>query len=189
MLLTLKDVNTKKAAPVAVINEKIRFPRVQLITGEGENVGVVSREEMLHAAARAGLDAVIIAENGSEGVPVVKIMDYGKAQYAKKKKQVEAKKRQKVIQIKEVKMKPKIAEHDYQTKINQAIDFLNDGKRVKITLEFRGRELATRDERGREMFDKINKTLTDQGLLEQTAQEQEAAMGKVWSRVYYLKNK
>lgn len=189
MFLTLKDVNTKKSAPAVLINEKIRFPRVQLITNEGENIGVVSREEMLFAASRAGLDAVVIAEQGSEGVPVVKIMDYGKAQYAKKKKQAEAKKRQKVVLVKEVKMKPKIAEHDYQTKMNQAIDFLYDGKRVKITLEFRGRELATREERGSEFFEKINTTLAEKGLLDQLVQEQEAAMGKVWSRIYYLKTK
>lgn len=185
----MKELNNKKPAPAVLINEKIRFPRVQLITQDGQNIGVVSRDEMLNLATQAGLDAVVIAEQGAQGVPVVKIMDFGKAQYAKKKKMAEAKKRQKVIQVKEIKMKPKIADHDYQTKMNQAIEFLQEGKRVKITLEFKGRELATRDDRGKEFFEKINNTLTQAGLLDQVAQEQEAAMGKVWSRIYYLKQK
>lgn len=185
----MKELNNKKPAPAVLINEKIRFPRVQLITQDGQNIGIVSRDEMLSLATQAGLDAVVIAEQGAQGVPVVKIMDFGKAQYAKKKKMAEAKKRQKVIQVKEIKMKPKIAEHDYQTKMNQAIEFLQEGKRVKITLEFKGRELATRDDRGKEFFEKINNTLTQAGLLDQVAQEQEAAMGKVWSRIYYLKQK
>lgn len=181
--------NNKKPVSTVLINEKIRFPRVQLITQDGQNVGIVSRDEMLSLAAQASLDAVVIAEQGAQGVPVVKIMDFGKAQYAKKKKVAEAKKRQKVIQVKEIKMKPKIAEHDYQTKMNQVIDFLRDGKRVKVTLEFKGRELATREERGREFFEKINATLAQAELFDQVTQEQEAAMGRAWSRVYYLKQK
>ena len=85
----------------------------------------------------------MIVESGKEGVPVVKIMDFGKALYEKKKKQHEAKKHQKLIQVKEVKISPKIGEHDFQTKMRQAMDFLNEGKRLKITLFFKGRENAT----------------------------------------------
>jgi len=185
----LKENNShiKKNAPSALINEKIRFPRVQLITVDGQNVGVVSREEMLRLAAEAGQDAVVIAEEGAAGVPVVKIMDFGKAQYAKKKKVSEAKKKQKVIQVKEIKMRPKIAEHDYQTKINQGIEFIKEGKRLKLTLEFKGREQATMHERGTDFFEKINKTLAERGLLDSIMQEHDSAMGKNWSRIYYLK--
>ena len=85
-------------------------------------------------------------------------MDFGKALYAKKKQQAEAKKSQKVIQVKEIKLRPKIGEHDYQTKINQAIDFLKDGKHLKVTLMFKGREAAMREERGEELFRKIDES-------------------------------
>ena len=119
----------------------------------------MTRGDALKIAQEAGLDLVMIAEEGREGVPVAKIMDFGKALYEKKKKQHEAKKHQKVIQIKEVKMGPKIGEHDFQTKMRQAIDFLKEGKRVKITLFFKGRENATKIERGTELFDKITENV------------------------------
>src|ERR1700744_3143797 len=131
-----------------LINENIRVSRLQLITHDGQNVGVVSREEALRLAHVAGLDLVLIAEAGAEGVAVAKIMDFGKAIYAKKKKQAEAKKHQKVIQVKELKLRPKIGEHDFITKMNQAIQFLKEGKHLKITLQFRGREITTSEERG-----------------------------------------
>ena len=97
-------------------------------------------------------------------MPVAKIMDFGKALYAKRKQQAEAKKSQKIIQVKEIKMRPKIGEHDYQTKMNQAIDFLKDGKHVKITLMFKGREAAMREERGEELFRKIDESFANAGL-------------------------
>ena len=121
-----------------------------------------------------------------EGVPVVKIMDFGKALYAKKKKQAEAKKSQKVIQVKEIKIRPKIGEHDYQTKMNQAIQFLKDGKRLKVTLMFKGREIVLQQERGKELFDKVDKSFQDAGLAH-VVQEKDSRMGQLWSRIYYLK--
>ena len=130
------------------LNERIRAPRLQLIAEDGHNIGIVSRADALKLAHEASLDLVMIAEEGREGVPVAKIMDFGKSLYEKKKKQHEAKKHQKVIQVKEIKMAPKIGEHDFQTKMRQAIDFLKEGKRVKITLFFKGRENATKVERG-----------------------------------------
>lgn len=179
---------TKKEL-LPLINEKIKFPRLQLITHDGQNIGSISRNEALRMAQEARLDLVIIAEQGKEGVPVAKIMDFGKSLYEKKKKQTEAKKHQKVIQVKEIKLSPKIGEHDYLTKMRQAIDFLNDGKRVKITLFFKGRENATREERGAEIYDKIHKTFEEQGLDKSLVQEQESKMGSLWSRVYFLKGK
>jgi translation initiation factor IF-3 len=169
------------------INERIRFPRVQLITHEGKNIGVVPRETALRMAYEAGLDLVLIADQGADGIPVVKIMDFGKARYAKKKKHAEARKTQKVIQVKEIKMSPKIGEHDFLTKMNQAIEFLNDGKRVKMTLFFRGREMATKEERGTQFFEKINRYFDEQGILKNMIQEPDARLGQLWSRVCFLK--
>jgi len=169
------------------INHQIRAEKVQLIVEDGTNIGVVSRSQALRQAEEAGLDLVLISPSGKDGVPVVKIMDYGKVLYEKKKKLTEAKKHQKVIQIKEIKMSPKIGEHDYQTKINQAIQFLEDGKRVKITLSFRGREMATKEERGSALFGKVNKSFEEHDLMKNLIQEQDAKLGKLWSRVYYLK--
>jgi len=175
----------RESAPL--INQQIRAENVQLITQDGENIGIISRNQALRQAEEAGLDLVLIAQTGKEGVPVVKIMDFGKVLYEKKKKTIEAKKHQKVIQVKEIKMSPKIGEHDYQTKIKQAIQFLTSGKRVKITLSFRGREIATKEARGSELFTKIQQSFEDNDLASNLVQEQDAKIGKMWSRIYYLK--
>lgn len=181
---TLKDTREK----LPLINEKIRADQLQLIGSEGENVGVVSRREALQRAQDESLDLVLIAESGQEGVPVVKIMDFGKVLYDKKKKKAEAKKHQKVIQVKEVKIRPTIGIHDYQTKLKQAIQFLESGKRVKFTLFFKGREQANKDERGSEIFDKIENTLKEHGYTsDNMVQEKDMQAGRLWSRIYYLK--
>jgi len=182
-MTTLKDI---KKESTLVANDKIRAERVQLITQDGENKGVVPRLSALRAAQDAGLDLVLIAERGKDDVPVVKIMDLGKALYEKKKKLAEAKKHQKTVQIKEIKMRPKIGEHDYLTKIKQVVQFLHEGKRVKVTLSFKGRENVQRDERGTEFFQKIEGSFTDLGA-EHVAFEQDTRMGQLWSRIYYIK--
>lgn len=183
------NFNPKEKKEVGpLLNEKIRAPRLQLIAEDGRNLGTVSRGEALKLAQEAGLDLVIISEEGREGVPVAKVMDFGKSLYEKKKKQHEAKKHQKVIQVKEVKIGAKIGEHDFQTKMRQAIDFLKEGKRVKFTLFFKGRENATKVERGTEIFDKINKTFEEHDLLKNLGQEADAKLGSLWSRIYFLKN-
>jgi translation initiation factor IF-3 len=168
------------------INELIRAPKVQVIAHDGQNLGVMSREDALRASHEASLDLVLIADTGSFGVPVVKITDFGKLLYARKKKLADAKKKQKVIKIKEIKLRPKIDEHDYQTKLNQAVAFLQDGNRVKFTLVFRGREMAMKFERGQEMFVKIDATLAEKGL-DSLDREQDAKLGQFWSRVYFVK--
>lgn len=175
----------KEALPL--INDKIRFERLQLITNDGENVGVIPTIKALRMAQDVNLDLVLIADQGKEGVPVAKIMDFGKVLYEKKKQQGEAKKHQKVIQVKEVKLRPKIGEHDYMTKMKQAIQFLEDGKRVKITIFFKGRENSTKDKRGAEIFEKIHKTLEEHDLIKNLVQEEDTNAGQLWSRVYYLK--
>lgn len=180
-------MTVKPKDDMPLMNEKIRFERVQVINAEGKNIGIVSRDEALRQAKIDGLDLVIIAEQGNEGVPVAKIMDFGKVLYAKKKQQAEAKKKQHIIQIKEIKLRPKIAEHDYLTKLNQGIQFLKEGKRLKVTLMFKGREAAMRDERGTHLFEKIHQTLEDAGLLKNLIQEKDMKAPQVWSRTYYLK--
>ena len=168
-------------------NMQIKAERVQVIDETGENLGVLSRADALRRAVDVDLDLVLIAESGGEGAPVVKIMDLGKALYMKKKKLAEAKKHQKVIQIKEVKLRPKIGEHDYITKLNHAIQFLNEGKRVKFTLVFRGREFITKEARGQAMFERIDKTLQETKFKGEMVKERDSKAGPMWSRVYFLK--
>ncbi|MFT6765341.1 MAG: translation initiation factor IF-3 [Alteromonas naphthalenivorans] len=177
----------KKSGNGATINEAIRAREVQLITESGENLGAVPRDEALDRAQSVGLDLVMLSDGGGNGAPIVKIMDYGKELYNRKKKQAEAKKTQTVIQIKEVKIRPKIGEHDYKTKMNQAFSFLRSGKRVKFTLFFRGREMATRYERGTALFQRIQDTLAAEGLLDNLVQEKEMKAGPAWSKIYYIK--
>lgn len=167
-----------------LINERIRFPRVQLITHEGQNVGVVTREEALQFADAVGLDLVLLNDSGD--TPICKVMDYGKVLYERKKKQSEAKKKQKVIQIKEIKLRPKIGEHDYETKIRQAVQFVNEGMRVKVTLVFRGRENVDKEVRGNEFFDRIEKSFEAHGV-KNLVHEKDATLGQFLSRIFYTK--
>ena len=162
--------------------------QVQLITQDGENIGIVSRGEALRLAGDADLDLVMIAEQGSKGVPVVKIMDFGKTLYERKKKQSESKKHQKVIQVKEIKIRPKIGDHDFQTKMNRAIQFLKEGKRLKISLWFRGRENVLKDLHGTQLFDRVETVLDESGLAKALVKEKEVRMGQAWSRFYFMKN-
>ena len=167
------------------INEFIRVPRLQVIAFDGQNLGVMGRDDALRTAREAGLDLVLLADTGSMGVPIAKLADFGKLLYAKKKKLVDAKKKQKVIKIKEIKMRPKIDEHDFLTKLKQAESFLKEGNRVKFTLVFRGREAAMKHGRGQEMFAKIDMVLAQKGL-EGLKYEQETKLGQFWSRVYFV---
>ena len=182
-------MNVKSKEDIPLMNEKIPYDRIQVIDAQGKNLHVISRKEALQAARLENLDLVIIAEHGSEGVPVAKIMDFGKMLYAKKKQQAEAKKKQHVIQVKELKIRPKIAEHDYQTKVNQGIQFLKEGKRLKITLMFKGREAAMRDERGTELFNKVQQSFEDAGIAKNLTQEKDIKAPQAWSRIYYMKTK
>lgn len=177
--------DVKKALPP--INEYISFPKVQLITNDGRNLGVVSRKDALHLATLEGLDLVLLSETGSEGFPVVKIMDYGKVLYAKKKKQSEAKKHQKTIQVKELKIRPKIGDHDFETKMKQALEFLEEGKHLKVTITFRGREMVNREERGTQLFEKVDEFFSKNGSGGIT-HEKDSKMGQMWSRMYYSKS-
>lgn len=184
----MKGKETREMGHQFPINEKIRAAWVQLITNDGANIGVVSRKEALERATQAGLDLVQIAPENREGIPVVKIVNYGKIQYEKKKKQTEAKKHQSVIQVKEVKIRPSIAENDFQIKIKQMIQFLKEGKRVKMTLFFKGREIVNQEQRGLELFARIDQYLATEGIHD-IVKEEESRVERSWSCIYYMKPK
>ena len=122
------------------VNEDINVPNVRLIGADGENIGVVTAREAMDLADEAGLDLVEISPNADP--PVCKILDYGKYKYEAQKKKNEAKKKQKIIDVKEIKLRPNIDDHDYDVKMRNMRRFLGDGDKVKVTLRFRGREMA-----------------------------------------------
>jgi translation initiation factor IF-3 len=124
-------------------NRRIRVPEVRLIDEEGNQLGVLATFEALRKAEDVGLDLVEISPMARP--PVCKIMDYGKYKYEQSKKKHEQKKKQVVVQIKEIKMRPATDEHDFQTKLRHIKRFLEEGDKVKITLRFRGREMAHMD--------------------------------------------
>ena len=123
-----------------MINEQIRDKEVRLIGSDGEQLGIMSAKEAMFKAQEAGLDLVKIAPQAKP--PVCKIIDYGKYRYELARKEKEAKKKQKTMEVKEVRLSPNIDANDLNTKINQARKFLSKGDKVKVTLRFRGRELA-----------------------------------------------
>jgi translation initiation factor IF-3 len=125
------------------VNEEIRVPQVRLIDQEGEMIGIMSAREAVQRAYAAGLDLLEISPNADP--PVCKILDYGKFKYEQQKKKNEAKKKQKVIVIKEIKVRPNIDENDYQVKMRAMKSFIEEGDKVKVTLRFRGREMAHQD--------------------------------------------
>ncbi len=122
------------------VNEQISNPEVRVVDADGEMVGVISTIEGIEMAAEVGLDLVEVSPNADP--PVCKILDYGKFKYESQKKANEARKKQKVILIKEIKMRPGIDEHDYQVKMRNVNRFIEDGDKVKLTIRFRGREMA-----------------------------------------------
>ncbi|MGB7432231.1 MAG: translation initiation factor IF-3 [Ahrensia sp.] len=128
----------QKSGPAA--NEDIRESEVQLIDDEGNHRGVTDTRDALAMAEEAGLDLVLISPNAKP--PVAKILDLGKLKYEQQKKAAAARKRQKTVEVKEVKMRPNIDSHDYETKMKAVRRFFDDGDKVKVTLRFRGREMA-----------------------------------------------
>ena len=123
-----------------LINEQIREKEIRVIDADGSQLGIISSREALEKAAQRDLDLVMISPNATP--PVCKIMDYGKYRFEQMKREKEAKKKQKVIEIKEVRMGLNIDTHDLQTKASQAIKFLKGGDKVKVSVRFRGREMA-----------------------------------------------
>jgi len=145
------------------LNEEIRDSSVRLIAADGSQVGVVSRDEALDEAKRSGLDLVLIAPDAEP--PVVKVMDYGKHLFELKKTKAAQRKKQKQIQIKEMKFRPGTEEGDYQVKLRNLVRFLEDGDKAKVSLRFRGREVV-HPEIGMNLMTRIAEDLDELGQVE-----------------------
>ena len=146
----MRPLAPQKDGPLS--NEDISSPDVQLIDAEGENKGVVRTREAIAMAQEMGFDLVVISPNSVP--PVAKFLDLGRFKYAAQKKAAEARKKQKVIEVKEIQLRPNIDTHDFDTKMKAVTKFLGDGDRVKVTMRFRGREMA-HQELGMELLLKV----------------------------------
>jgi translation initiation factor IF-3 len=147
------------------VNEEIRVREIHLIDKYGTNHGTVAMPDALRLAQEAGLDLVEIAPNATP--PVCKLMDFGKFKYQEQKKAAEARKKQKVVEVKEIKFRPMIDDHDYDVKMRSMLRFFEDGDKVKVTLRFRGREMAHQDI-GMQL---LNRVKEDTGKLAKVEQE------------------
>ena len=146
------------------VNEQIEAEKVRVVNADGEMVGVISKGEGIEIAFEAGLDLVEVSPNADP--PVCKVLDYGKYKYEAQKKANEARKRQKVIDVKEIKMRPGIDEHDYQVKMRSVRRFLDEGDKVKMTIRFRGREMA-HQELGMKVLDRVREDVDELAKVEQ----------------------
>ncbi|MEO9820591.1 MAG: translation initiation factor IF-3 [Paracoccaceae bacterium] len=145
------------------VNDRIRSNEIRLIGADGENVGVVTPTRAMEMAFEAGLDLVEISPNANP--PVCKIMDFGKFKYEQQKRESEARKKQKIIEIKEVKFRPNTDTNDYDVKMRNVFKFLENGDKVKVTLRFRGREMA-HQELGRQLLHRVADDIKDLGKVE-----------------------
>jgi len=146
-----------------LLNDEIMARNVRLIAADGGQVGVVSRDEALSEARRSGLDLVLIAPDAEP--PVVKVMDYGKHLFEQKKSKAAQRKKEKQIQVKEVKFRPGTEEGDYQVKLRNLRRFLEDGDKAKVSLRFRGREMV-HPEIGMQLMSRIEQDLSEVGQVE-----------------------
>lgn len=176
----------KNKTETQLINEQIKAHKLRVISEEGENLGVMIRDAALNLARQKELDLVLLSDK--DEIPLVKIMDFGKSLYIKKKKLAEGKKKQKVIKVKEIKMKPKIGLHDFQTKIGQAVGFLKEGHKLKVTLVFSGREIESMHALGGNFFSQVDASLAERGLTD-LVHEKDGFAGRFWSKIYSLKAK
>ena len=159
-----------------MINEQIRDREVRLIGENGEQLGIMSAKDAYKLAKEAELDLVKIAPTAKP--PVCKIIDYGKYRYELARKEKEAKKKQKVIEIKEVRLSPNIDENDLNTKMNNARKFLEKGNKVKVTLRFRGREMAHMQQ-SKHILDDFAEMLADVAVIEKPAKQEGRSMSMV----------
>ncbi|MFQ6548907.1 translation initiation factor IF-3 [Aestuariibius sp. 2305UL40-4] len=145
------------------VNDRIRANEIRLIGADGDNVGVVTPERGMALAEEAGLDLVEISPNANP--PVCKIMDFGKFKYEQQKRESEARKKQKTIEVKEVKFRPNTDTHDYEVKMRNVFKFLENGDKVKVTLRFRGREMAHQN-LGRDLLERVAEDTKEIGKVE-----------------------
>ena len=136
-------IEKRRTRDLPQINERIRFPKIRVIDTDGEQLGILTPQEALRLAEAKDLDLVLVSDKADP--PVCRIMDYGKYKFEQEKKAREARKKQHTADVKEVKMRYKIEDHDYQVRVNQAVRFLKDGDKVKATITFRGREIQHSD--------------------------------------------
>jgi translation initiation factor IF-3 len=146
------------------INERIRVPRVRLIDEDGSQIGVVETEQAMALARDRDLDLVEVAPDARP--PVTRLLDYSKYKYEQEQKAKAARKHQQQVNVREIKLRPKIAQHDYETKRGHVARFLRGGNKVKVTIMFRGREQA-HPERGRALLDRLYTDITDLAVIEQ----------------------
>ena len=157
MKLKIGDLHIGKK-PQPRLNNEIKADEVRLISESGEQLGVVTTEVAINRARDVGLDLIEVAPNAKP--PVCKILDHGKLKYEEKKRQQLSKKKQHVIKIKEIRLRPQIDDHDLMTKLNQGRKFLTDGSKLKVTLMFRGREMS-RVDLGKIVMERVLKELAD----------------------------
>jgi translation initiation factor IF-3 len=155
-----------KGGDRSLINEDIRIPSVRLVGAAGEQIGIVTRDEALAEARKAQMDLVLIAPDAEP--PVCKVMDYGKHLFELKKQKSAQRKKQKQIQVKEMKFRPGTEEGDYQVKLRNLIRFLGDGDKAKVSLRFRGREMV-HPEIGMQLMQRIEGDLQEHGSVEAQA--------------------
>jgi translation initiation factor IF-3 len=151
------------------INERIRFPEIRVIDSDGSQLGIITPAEALRVAEEKELDLVLVSETANP--PVCRIMDYGKYKFEQEKKAREAKKKQQTADIKEVKMRYKIDEHDYNVRVNQAQRFLKAGDKVKATITFRGREIQ-HSNLAEELLARMAKDLEDVAEVQQAPKKE-----------------
>ena len=165
-----------KAISELMINEQIRDKEVRLIGEDGEQLGIMSAKEALKIAEEAGLDLVKIAPQAKP--PVCKVIDYGKYRYELARKEKEAKKKQKVVELKEIRLSPNIDTNDLNTKINAAKKFVEKGNKVKVTLRFRGREMAHMNQ-SKHILDDFAAELSDVAVVEKAPKVEGRSIGMV----------
>lgn len=145
------------------VNEEIRVREIRLVSETGEQLGIMHPKDAMKIAVSKGLDIVEVAPNAKP--PVCKIMDHGKFKYEQSKREREARKKQRIINVKEVKLRPNIEDHDFEVKTRNAIRFLEDGDKVKVTIMFRGREVS-HPELGRDLLTRVAEVVKDLAVVE-----------------------
>ncbi|HEY9693100.1 MAG TPA: translation initiation factor IF-3 [Oculatellaceae cyanobacterium] len=162
-------IEKRRTRDLPQINERIRFPTIRVIDTAGEQLGILTPQEALRLAEEKDLDLVLVSDKADP--PVCRIMDYGKYKFELEKKAREAKKKQHTADVKEVKMRYKIEEHDYQVRVNQAERFLKAGDKVKATITFRGREIQHSD-LAEELLKRMAKDLQEMAEVQQAPKKE-----------------
>ncbi|HIZ71218.1 MAG TPA: translation initiation factor IF-3 [Candidatus Atopostipes pullistercoris] len=150
-----------------IVNEQIRSKEVRLIGKDGDQVGVVSRDEALRIAEQENLDLVLVSPNAKP--PVARVIDYGKYRYEQQKREKEQRKKQKTVNVKEIRLSPTIDDHDFETKMRQGRGFVEKGDKVKVSIRFRGRAITHKDI-GREVLERFAEGMNDVAQVESKTQ-------------------